>query len=191
MLWITEDIVGLFNQELPEVFANISTVATCVLIYWIGYKGMAQPEIFNQTLYKETIIPEEVIGTSNTSEELVSNEIEAQEFTKINEEIIAKKLYTNPSLNLRTLAIDLGIKEKELSRIINTQTNFYQLINFLRVTEFKTLMESPKAAQLSLLGLANEAGFSSKSTFYSTFKKLEGITPKQYEIKINTLGESQ
>lgn len=186
VLWIIEDIVRLFNQELPEVFAKISTISTCLLIYWIGYKGISQSEIFNQTLYKETIIPQEIIETSYTSEELIPNEKEALKFTKINEEIIAKKLYANPSLNLRTLAIDLGVKEKELSKIINTQTNFYQLINSLRVAEFKILIESPKATQLSLLGLANEAGFSSKSTFYSTFKKLEGMTPKQYETKIKS-----
>ena len=59
-----------------------------------------------------------------------------------------------------------------------------QLINNLRVNEFKMLIQSPKANQLSLLGLANEAGFSSKSTFYAAFKKLEGMTPKQYESSL-------
>jgi len=187
LLWITEDIVSLFNQELPEIFAQISTIATCGLIYWIGYKGMAQPEIFNQTLYKEIRIPEEIKEVSIIpKEELKYNEKDKLEFTNIKEKIIVKKLYTNPDLNLRTLAIDLGIKEKELSRIINTQTNFYQLINSFRVTEFKVLIQSPKASQLSLLGLAYESGFSSKSTFYSTFKKLEGMTPKQYETKLKS-----
>lgn len=182
MLWITEDIVSLYNQELPEIFAKISTIATCVLIYWIGYKGMTQPEIFNQTLYKEETIIEEIVEINSPSIAIDFNEKDKFEFTSIKEKIIAKKLYINPSLNLRILAIDLDIKEKELSRIINTQTNFYQLINSLRVAEFKKLIKSQKATQLSLLGLAYEAGFSSKSTFYSTFKKLEGMTPKQYEV---------
>jgi len=187
LLWITEDVVSLFNQELPQVFAEISTIATCGLIYWIGYKGMAQPEIFNQTLYKEISIPEE-IAEINSPPKAVSkhDEKDTSDFFKIKEKIITEKLYTNPNLNLRTLAIDLAIKEKELSRIINVQTNFYQLINSLRVTEFKSLIQSPKAAQLSLLGLAYESGFSSKSTFYSTFKKLEGMTPKQYETKLKS-----
>jgi len=181
LLWITEDIVSLFDQELPEVFALISTIATCILIYWIGYKGMVQPEIFNQTLYKEETIPEELEDNNDHDEEIIFDKKEELEFEKVKEKIINEKLYTNPDLNLRTLAINLSIKEKELSRIINTKTNFYQLINSLRVTEFKRLIQSPKAKQLSLLGLANEAGFSSKSTFYNAFKKLEGITPKQYE----------
>ena len=181
LLWITEDIVGFFNQELPEIFAMTSTLATCALVYWIGYKGMTQPEIFNHTLFKEELSTEPILSI----EEIITpNESDFAEFNSIKEKIVLEKLFTNANLNLRSLAIDLGVKEKELSRIINTQTNFYQLINSFRVTEFKKLIQSPKAAQLSLLGLAHEAGFSSKSTFYSAFKKLEGMTPKQYEMSI-------
>ncbi|KAJ1464027.1 hypothetical protein T484DRAFT_1758400, partial [Baffinella frigidus] len=143
---------------------------------------MTQPEIFNQTLYKENITSEIIEGINiNPKENSEINEKDFLEFTKIKEEIISKKLHTNPNLNLRILAINLDIKEKELSRIINTETSFYQLINSFRVAEFKKLIQSPKATQLSLLGLANDAGFSSKSTFYSTFKKLEDdsvINPK-------------
>jgi len=181
LLWITEDLVGFFNQELPDIFATVSTFATCVLVYWIGYKGMAQPEIFNHTLFKEKTPIEQ---TLSIEEIIITNESNLADFNSIKKQIAEDKLYINPNLNLRSLTIDLGIKEKELSRIINTQTNFYQLINSFRVAEFKKLTQSPKAAQLSLLGLAHEAGFSSKSTFYSSFKKLEGMTPKQYEMSI-------
>jgi len=179
LLWITEDMVGFFNQELPDFFATVSTLATCALVYWIGYKGMAQPEIFNHTLFKEEIPLKQTLSDEEIA---IPNESDLTEFNILKEKIAQEKLYTNPDLNLRSLAIDLDIKEKELSRIINTQTNFYQLINSFRVAEFKKLTQSPKAAQLSLLGLAHEAGFSSKSTFYSVFKKLEGMTPKQYEM---------
>ncbi|MFD0964665.1 helix-turn-helix domain-containing protein [Pseudofulvibacter geojedonensis] len=184
IFWIAEDIISLFNQELPEIFALISTIATCILIYWIGYKGLSQPEIFNQSLYKEDKIePNNTLGIENKTNTINNEDLSL--FNELKEQIINQKLYTNQQLNLRGLAIELNIKEKELSRIINTQTNFYQLINTLRVNEFKTLIQSPKANQLSLLGLAQEAGFSSKSTFYTAFKKLEGMTPKQYENSIN------
>ena len=66
----------------------------------------------------------------------------------------------------------------------HSKTNFYQFINGFRVSEFKMLMQSPKAQQLSILGLAEEAGFSSKSTFYTAFKAVEGVTPKQYELSL-------
>lgn len=190
LLWIIEDIVSFFNQNLPEVFANISTLATFVLVYWIGYKGLAQPEIFNQSLYKEDVViePIAIIEEKALEETMEINEDDLALFKKIKSAIESQKLYTNSELNLRSLAIDLNLKEKELSRLINTQTNFYQLINSLRVEEFKHLLQSTKAEQLSLLGLAHEAGFSSKSTFYTAFKKLEGMTPKQYE---NNLKKSE
>lgn len=188
LLWITEDIINLFNQDLPEVFANISTLATFGLVYWIGYKGLAQPDIFNQSLYKEDIVIEPItLITEKTLEKIIEiNEDDLALFKQIKNAIKSQKLYANSELNLRSLAIDLNIKERELSRIINTQTNFYQLINSLRVEEFKCLLKSTKAKQLSLLGLAHEAGFSSKSTFYTAFKKLEGMTPKQFETKLKS-----
>ena len=77
----------------------------------------------------------------------------------------------------------LEVKEKELSRLINEcgDVNFYQFINKYRIEKFKELIQSPNAHHFTLLGLATEAGFSSKSTFYDAFKKMEGMTPKQFE----------
>ena len=54
----------------------------------------------------------------------------------------------------------------------------------MELNRFKQLLESPKASQFTLLGLAIKSGFSSKSTFYTAFKKLEGMSPKQYEKSI-------
>ena len=65
-----------------------------------------------------------------------------------------------------------------------TQNNFYHFTNQFRVKEFKKLLLSTKAKQLSLLGLAEEAGFYSKSIFYTVFKDAEGITPKQYQNQL-------
>ena len=66
----------------------------------------------------------------------------------------------------------------------HTQNNFYHFTNQFRVEEFKKLLLSTKAKQLSLLGLAEEAGFYSKSIFYTVFKDAEGITPKQYQNQL-------
>ena len=181
LMWIVEDIVGLFDRTMPELFATLSVVITFMLVYWIGYKGISQPELFNQTLFKTQAEP---VSASLTPE--VNAPVAAEDLTLFNQlksQIEEEKLYTNTATNLRTLAISLNIKEKELSRLINTctETNFYHFINTFRVEEFKQLLASPKAEQLSILGLAQEAGFSSKSTFYTAFKKIEGMTPKQYE----------
>ena len=58
----------------------------------------------------------------------------------------------------------------------------------LQIEKFKQLVQSSKFQQFSILGLASEAGFSSKSTFYAAFKKFEGMSPKQYENSIKKSG---
>lgn len=187
ILWIIEDIVGIFDEDWPEVFALFSTLLTFILVYWIGYKGLSQPELFNSMYFKtDTIVLNAINESSNIEEDVIEtkqNNEDLEVFKTLESQIIHDKLYTDSELNLRKLAVALDVKEKELSRLINacSNTNFYHFINAFRVNEFKVLLESPKASRLSLLGLANEAGFSSKSTFYAAFKKVEGITPKQYE----------
>lgn len=181
---IVEGITGVEeseNEVWEGIFQFSSVVLLLFIVYWIGYNGFSQPEIFRQYLFQREISELEIpIDNPNSLDEI------NEKFEHIKTTIVKEKLYTNPELNLRTLSIALDIKEKELSKLINqcTESNFYQFINNFRVREFKRLLQSPKAKQLSILGLSQEAGFSSKSTFYSTFKTAEGMTPKQYELSL-------
>ncbi len=181
VLWIIEDFIGLQNEDYADYLAQISAILTFFMVYWIGYNGFSQPEIFRQ---KQFFAPEKTKTTPDRVTEV--SEESKEEFKVLRARIDAEKLFSNPDLNLQSLAEVFHVKEKRLSKLINQHsgTNFYQFINRFRVNEFKKLMQSPKAAQLSILGLAQEAGFSSKSTFYSAFKTLEGMTPKQYESSL-------
>ncbi|CAM1342238.1 helix-turn-helix domain-containing protein [Tenacibaculum amylolyticum] len=177
--WILEDIVGFQYEYIAEYFAYVSSILTFFMIYWIGHNGFSQSAMFTTTLFQkqETEIKPEQEDTSEKFAEIIAT-------------IESKKYFTISNLNLKLLSDLLEIKEKELSKLINlhTQNNFYQFINQFRVSEFKNLLLSPKAKQLSILGMAQEAGFTSKSTFYVAFKNIEGITPKQYQ---NSLKESE
>ncbi|WBX73639.1 helix-turn-helix domain-containing protein [Tenacibaculum pacificus] len=178
LFWIIEDMVGSQNQELIEYFVNISNVLTFFMIYWIGYNGFSQSEIFKYSLFlneeKELIVINDLSETAGIFNEIILK-------------IETEKLFSNTNINLRILANQLGLKEKELSVLINkhTNNNFYYFINHFRIVEFKKLLKSPKAKQLSILGMATEAGFASKSTFYAAFKKIENMTPKQYQNQLN------
>jgi len=70
-----------------------------------------------------------------------------------------------------------------LSYVLNKgiKKNFYQFINELRVEEAKILLLSDKVKTLDMLGIATHAGFNSKTTFNTTFKKLTGLTPSQFQ----------
>jgi AraC-like DNA-binding protein len=78
------------------------------------------------------------------------------------------------------------MKERVISILINdnTDTTFYHFINQLRIKEFKKHLIEDEHQKFTLFGLAQEVGFSSKSTFYTSFKSIEGMTPKQYQSKL-------
>ncbi|WP_296382718.1 helix-turn-helix domain-containing protein [Winogradskyella sp.] len=174
------------HGSLGDVFMFLEILTTLFIVYWIGYNGFFQAQLFKESSSKESLIEELIISETEAQKEIILNNELLEVFKEIESRIRTEKLFKNSSLNLRNLAMGLEIKEKELSKLINqcSDTNFYQFINRFRVDEFKNLLKSPKAKQMSILGLAQEAGFSSKSTFYTAFKTLEGVTPKQYELSL-------
>ncbi|WP_106790728.1 AraC family transcriptional regulator [Aquimarina sp. Aq78] len=182
-----EGFIGFEEEMIDPYLDSISIVLSFILVYWIAYNGFSQSEIFKTHLF---VRDSENQFLESLKEDTISNyEIcpeDQKRFEEVTIIIEEEKLYANSELNLRTLSESLQIKEKELSKLINihAKTNFYHFINSFRVAEFKRLVQTPMAQQLSILGIAQEAGFSSKSTFYNTFKTLEGVTPKQYELSL-------
>lgn len=174
LLWIIEDVVGFQNESLAQYFAYTSTILTFLMVYWMGYNGFSQSVIF-------TLPPFSLEEKTTTSTALIADTL--PQFENLVATIKKQKIYLDPTLDLRTLSLKVAIKERELSKLIKQHTdhNFYHFINQFRVDQFKHLLTSKKAKQLSILGMAEEAGFASKSTFYTAFKKLTGLTPKQYQ----------
>ena len=80
---------------------------------------------------------------------------------------------------------------KVTSHLINhdLKTNFYEFVNKYRVEEFKYRLQREDSDKFTLLGLAYECGFNSKSTFNHTFKKFTGQTPKEYFIQCKNKSE--
>ncbi|MCR9066037.1 MAG: helix-turn-helix domain-containing protein [Cytophagales bacterium] len=95
----------------------------------------------------------------------------------------AEKPFLDPSLSLRSLAAQIEIHPNQLSWILNEQEgkNFNEYINRQRIEHFKKLVLDKSNAHISIIGLAYESGFNSKTVFNTTFKKLEGVTPSQYQ----------
>lgn len=90
--------------------------------------------------------------------------------------------YLNPDLSLRSMAEYLGLHPNQLSWLINEclGKNFNEFINHYRVEAFKRLAKDPANAHITVLGLAYESGFNSKTVFNTYFKKETGLTPKQF-----------
>jgi putative ABC transport system permease protein len=98
----------------------------------------------------------------------------------------AKAYYQDPELNLRSLAEKLNLHPNELSRIINTvlKKSFNDFVNEYRVAEVVRKMHDPGFDHLTLLGIAFESGFNSKTTFNRTFKEITGKSPTEYKAEL-------
>ena len=94
----------------------------------------------------------------------------------------SEKPYLNPNLTLRDLAQTLDIPPNHLSQLLNEgfNKNFAEYINSYRVETFKSKAADLSLQHLTILALAYESGFNSKTVFNTFFKKMEGKTPKAY-----------
>ena len=99
-----------------------------------------------------------------------------------------EKLFKKQKLNADEVALSLKISKQQLSEVLNIhmKIRFQDLLNQYRVEEFIDCLFQETYKNYSLLGLATEVGFNSKSSFNATFKKIKGITPSQYK-KQNTI----
>jgi AraC-like DNA-binding protein len=102
-----------------------------------------------------------------------------------------EKPYLDPTLNLETLAQRLSISTKYLSQIINEMfnQNFYDFVNQYRIKECIDQLKDKNNSGKTLLRIAFECGFNTKSTFNSAFKKFTRLTPKEFR-KNNHLNNS-
>ena len=91
--------------------------------------------------------------------------------------------FKEKTIKVRELASCLGIQAYKLSQALNSfaKTSFNDFINNYRITYLKQQLEKEEFLQnYTMEALALQAGFASRSGFYKAFKKLEGISPKEY-----------
>jgi TolB-like protein/AraC-like DNA-binding protein len=101
---------------------------------------------------------------------------------KLTELMEKEKPFLNPCISSPDLAELVDITTNQLSQFLNEHLNrnFYDYVNSFRLKEFLLLSKNPKFSHLSILGLAYECGFNSKTTFNSFFKREMRVTPSEY-----------
>ena len=104
----------------------------------------------------------------------------------------ANLFFQDAELRLSSLAEALGIHPHELSRIINValRKNFNDFINEYRIREVTRKLKDPAFDRLTLLGIAFDSGFNSKTTFNRTFKQMTGKSPAEYKNELKKEGPS-
>ena len=168
------------NFQLGPILALINNVLFMVFLYFITIRGKLSPIIYKlrRIADSSTAAPE----SDSTSEQVISDDLQAiaERVTYLlNEE----KIYLNPELTLRGLAEKCDQKSYLVSQAINQclGKSFFELINTYRVEEAQKLMLDSNYDHLSILGVGFEAGFNSKTTFNTTFKRITGTTPNEFK----------
>ncbi len=183
--------------------------ALIIYIYYASIKGYMQKDIHIDERVEyaleettRTNTAEKIMGVADdtaqtntapaTKLKYQKSKLSESESKRIVEKIIKTieqgKLYLEPELTLQDLADKAGEPSYTISQSLNLSLgkNFYELVNGYRVETAKCLLTNPDKRNLTILSIAFEAGFNSKTTFNNVFKKYTGQTPSAY-MKTSTV----
>jgi AraC-like DNA-binding protein len=148
-------------------------ICMSIFNYWIGYSAYFKDDVFRAATVSEKVGITKQNVSSHTR----------QLYDSLLEDLVNSKLFKDPDLDLQFLADKYGVSTGHLSRVINHhfQNSFYHLVNYYRIEEVKKMLDDKKYNNLTILGIAFDCGFNSKSTFNSVFKQFTGLTPSGYK----------
>jgi len=183
----------------PEYFDSLLLLSLAVgtpYIYVATYKGITQPTIWqlkpeiNKEVVQEEMQEAEEIEIKIVTPEKPKSTKAGLSIEKLNEtakKIVVlmekEKLYLETELTLQQLSDKLQLPTYQVSQVINEgmRKNFYDLVNGYRVEEAKRLLVDPKNQNYTILSVGFEAGFNSKTTFNTVFKKFTGQSPTEFK----------
>lgn len=180
----------LNNLEKALEYIQIAIENRFPLVLLLPTEPLAKP-LHELTSFKKSIA--EILGNSNSQEpvrkykqSLFSDEELIRYKDRLNALMEEDKLYINPELSLRLLAEYMNLPPNHMSQLLNEgfEKNFADFINSYRLEEFKSKLNTASVHHLTLLALAYDSGFNSKTVFNTYFKKKMGISPKAYWNKI-------
>lgn len=166
-------------------------LASTILIHWVSYIGVIKNRLYRDRKEISKLLDQHKAVSKEKSDLLKVSSASSDVFTEGNEyylqlEFLCKEqqLYRDPSLSREKVADILGISSGYVSQIINSVTgeNFATYINKYRVNSVKEMIIDPSFKHYNLLALGLESGFTSKTAFYSSFKKVTGMTPSAYKV---------
>lgn len=157
----------------------ITSTMTTFFIYILLYMANSHAFIF----VREKTLNAVSATVSTTSVESGSINKEDQEiFLRAESYITEHQSYLNGMMTLKDLANELSCPQRLLSQSINSVSghSFTYYINAFRVNHLKALLDDPQKQHFTILSLAEESGFNSKTTLVRIFKQHTGMTPSEY-----------
>ena len=191
VIWITVVIAfslsTILSMQNWEWLNHSIYLAVTFCVFFLGYYGLKQKTIF----YHEDVLDKNEILQDNPKKKSPSALYEKsglkpedaiQHLERLKSYMDTGKPYLNGKLSLKEVADALNISPNHLSEVINGQLdqNFFDFVNNYRVALVKEKLGDPSYNHYTLLGVALECGFNSKSSFNAIFKKATGQTPSEY-----------
>ncbi|MFK7776359.1 MAG: helix-turn-helix domain-containing protein [Saprospiraceae bacterium] len=165
--------VDLIARYLFDIYLtyNFSEISLGFVVLLLAYGGIRQSN--NSQVNFEN----KVVETN-----LALDEIDVELVEKIKQRMLNEKDYLNPTLSLKEFAKNLNTPARTISKHINQGLgiSFVDFVNQYRVEEVKHKITSGELDQFTLLSIALESGFNSKSSFNRIFKKLTQMSPTEY-----------
>ncbi len=152
-------------------------LAFFLLVMCVQVTALIKPEIFHG-------LPEP--GRIEENRENIRSLLSEEEKQKLYDRLLAymdeSRPYENGDISLDGLSDQLKTHRNYLSLVINEKAgrNFMDFINSYRVKELQKRLQDPKYENWTILAVAFDVGFNSKSAFYTAFKKVTGQTPSEY-----------
>ena len=176
--------------SIPEYGGFFLNIAFTLFIFIMGYFGFYQSNVFLSDVPRQQAIalmnevqPDEIVPLAEKYKKSGLTQAKARELHKrLLETITKEKPYLNKDLTLFSLSDQLNVQPNHLSQVINVfeGKNFFDFINVYRVNEVKSYLQKNPKSHLTLLGVAFDCGFNSKSSFNRAFKKFASQTPSEF-----------
>ncbi len=169
----------LFVTTYLNIFANFFSL---IIVLFIAFNGVRQKEIFILDATQRNEIIKSTESTTSNKRNPLSDE-DLNKLKAIMTTVMAsKEPFLKPDLSLLQLSDILCISPHQLSYLINEGfgENFFSFINKYRVEKVISTLNKQNLKKYSILGIAYQSGFNSKTTFYKTFKKITSLTPSEY-----------
>lgn len=169
-------IIGLTRVLVRNFPLDPVLLGNAILVFYafaFSIFGYQQDRIYPETPVKEK--PKyERSGLKKQDVEALSNKLISLMETE--------KLYREPELSILDVAQKLRVPRHHVTQVLNEKLgkNFYTFINVFRVEEAKEMLKDPKNDIYTVLAIGFDAGFNSKSSFNTLFKKYVGVTPSEY-----------
>jgi AraC-like DNA-binding protein len=158
-------------------------LATTCLTYYLSIFGYAQR--VRSIRFDKEENTETPSSQKREEQQQILKEIDIDVWkTKILNTFERDKPFLNPELKLSDLASALSTNINILSAVINTAfaKNFNDFVNDYRIEEFKNQIQLADNQHLTMLAVAFDCGFNSKTTFNRAFKKTTGKSPKEWLV---------